>query len=98
MFRIAQVQPERLSKGTSWHQDDAIVRSASKTLGKMQKSAEMTGSVERRVTIIGNKTTSNTLAISLAKWARSIVRWMRELLLIDSNAVMPTRANLCYGF
>ena len=45
-----------------------------------------------------NKTTSNTLAISLRTWARSIVRWMRELLLIDSNAAMPTRANLCCSF
>ncbi|MFZ1009253.1 MAG: hypothetical protein WAN65_20590, partial [Candidatus Sulfotelmatobacter sp.] len=36
-----------------------------------------------------------TLEIAVNSWRRSIARWMRKFLLIDSNAEMPTRANLC---
>lgn len=36
------------------------------------------------------KTTSNTLN----KWARSIVRWMREFLLIDSNAAIANEGQV----
>lgn len=78
----------------SWQaQCTFLTNQANTTLGEAGLFNSTGANVQTMLSHVTFSTIAKTTSNTLTGWGRSIVRWMREFFLMDSNAAMPTRAN-----